>query len=335
MTRIAINGFGRIGRCILRGIAQGRHEDLEVVAINDLTDAKMLAHLLKYDSIHGRIKGVTVSHKENAIVLDGREIPVLSERDPANLPWEKMQVEVVHECTGLFTKRPDAGKHLEAGAKRVLISAPATEPDITVCYGINHEDIDLEKHRIVSNASCTTNCLAPVAKVLDETFGLENGLMTTIHAYTNDQNLLDLPHKDPRRARAAALSMIPTSTGAAKAVGLVLPHLNGKINGLAIRVPTPNVSLVDLTANLKKPATVEGINSAFKAAAEGPLSGVLAYADEPTVSIDYSTDPHSSIFDSLSTQVLSDHVAKVFSWYDNEWGFAMRMIDLTKWVCRS
>ncbi len=334
MTRIAINGFGRIGRCVLRGIAQGGHQDLEVVAINDLTNAKMLAHLLKYDSIHGRIKDVEVSHTENSIVVGGREIPILAEMDPAKLPWKDMNVDMVYECTGRFTKRADASKHLEAGAQRVIISAPATEPDITVCYGINHEDIDPNKHRIISNASCTTNCLAPVAKVLDETLGIEKGLMTTIHAYTNDQNLLDLPHKDPRRARAAALSMIPTTTGAAKAVGLVLPNLAGKIHGLAIRIPTPNVSLVDLTATVKKPAKVEEINAAFKAAAEGPMKGVLAYADEPTVSIDYSTDPHSSIFDSTNTQVLGDDMVKLFSWYDNEWGFSMRMIDLTKWLAR-
>ncbi len=316
----------------MRGIAQGGHDDLEVVAINDLTNAKMLAHLLKYDSIHGRIKGVDVSHAESSISVGGKEIPILAEMDPAKLPWKDMKVDVVYECTGRFTKRADAARHLEAGAGRVIISAPATEPDITVCYGINHEEIDPAQHRIISNASCTTNCLAPVAKVLDDTLGIEKGLMTTIHAYTNDQNLLDLPHKDPRRARAAALSMIPTTTGAAKAVGLVLPNLAGKINGLAIRIPTPNVSLVDLTATVKKPAKVDEINAAFKAAAEGPLKGVLAYTDEPTVSIDYSTDPHSSIFDSTSTQVLGDDMVKLFSWYDNEWGFSMRMIDLTKWL---
>jgi glyceraldehyde 3-phosphate dehydrogenase len=332
MARIAINGFGRIGRCIMRGIVQNGHDDLEVVAINDLTDARTLAHLLKYDSIHGRIGSVEVTAEENAVVVGGRKIPIIAETDPAKLPWKEKKVDIVFECTGRFTKRPDAAKHLDAGAGHVIISAPATEPDITACFGINHQDIDPAKHRIISNASCTTNCLAPVAKVLNDTFGIEHALMTTIHAYTNDQRLLDLPHKDLRRARAAALSMIPTSTGAAKAVGLVLPELSGKLNGVAIRVPTPNVSMVDLTARLEKSASVDDINAAFKKAAEGPMKGVLAYADEPTVSIDYSTDPHSSIYDSLATQVLGDRFVKVFAWYDNEWGFSMRMIDMAKLV---
>jgi len=323
-TRVGINGFGRIGRLVLRA-ARGR--DLEIVGINDLTDAKTLAHLLKWDSIHGRYPG-DVEAAADAIVVDGRRIPVTAERDPAKLPWRKLGARVVVESTGHFADRPGASKHLEAGAERVVISAPATDPDLTVVLGVNGDAYDPDQHRIVSNASCTTNCLAPVAKVLHDGFGIESGWMTTIHAYTNDQVILDFPHKDLRRARAAGLSMIPTSTGAARAIGLVMPQLKGKLDGYAMRVPTADVSVVDLSVRLSKPATTEAINAAMKAAASGPLKGILEYCDEPLVSIDFLGNPHSAILDSAYTKVMDGSFAKVLAWYDNEWGYSNRVVDL-------
>jgi glyceraldehyde 3-phosphate dehydrogenase len=329
MARIAINGFGRIGRCVVRAALERGDTGLEFVSINDLTDTKTLAHLLKYDSVHGKIDA-EVKATERGIVVNGKEIQVTAIKSPADLPHAANKIDLVMECTGLFTAREKAEGHLTAGAPRVLISAPATNPDITVAYGINHGAIDKARHKIISNASCTTNCLTPVAKVLLESFGIKRGLMTTIHSYTNDQNLLDLPHKDLRRARAAALSMIPSTTGAAKAVAEVIPALKGKLHGTAVRVPTPNVSLVDLTVELEKVATAEAINAAFKAAAEGPLKGVLQYSNEPTVSIDYNGNPHSSIFDATNTFVIDGTFAKVFAWYDNEWGFSHRMVDVAR-----
>ncbi len=332
MARIAINGFGRIGRCVLRAAIKRGEKDLEFVSINDLTDTKTLAHLLKYDSVHG-VLDAEVKATATGILVNGREIQVTAIKNPAELPHAANKVDLVMECTGLFTAREKAETHLAAGAPRVLISAPATNPDITVAFGINHTSIDKAKHKIISNASCTTNCLTPVAKVLLESFGIKQGLMTTIHSYTNDQNLLDLPHKDLRRARAAALSMIPSSTGAAKAVAEVIPALKGKLNGCAVRVPTPNVSLVDLTVQLEKATTVEAINAAFKAAAAGPLKGVLLYSEEQTVSIDYNGNPHSAILDATNTAVIGDGtLAKVFAWYDNEWGFSNRMLDVAKYL---
>ncbi len=333
MARIAINGFGRIGRCILRAALERGDKDLEFVSINDLTDTKTLAHLLKYDSVHGTLDA-EVKAAEKGIVVNGKEIQVTALKSPGELPHAANKVDLVLECTGLFTEREKAEQHLKAGGPRVLISAPAKNPDITVAYGINHEKIDKSKHKIISNASCTTNCLTPVAKVLLEGFGIKRGLMTTIHSYTNDQNLLDLPHKDLRRARAAALSMIPSTTGAARSVSEVIPELKGKLNGTAVRVPTPNVSLVDLTVELERPATVESINAAFKAAASGKLKGVLAYSEAPTVSIDYNGDPHSAIFDATNTFVIGDNFAKVFAWYDNEWGFSCRMVDVARYLIR-
>ncbi|GAB7026093.1 type I glyceraldehyde-3-phosphate dehydrogenase [Geotalea toluenoxydans] len=325
--RVAINGFGRIGRSVLR--AAVNEKGIEFVAINDLTDAKTLAHLLKYDSVHGIFPG-KVEAKENALVVNGITIKIYAVRNPAELPWKDEKVDVVLESTGLFTAREKAELHLQAGAKKVIISAPATNEDITVVMGVNHQLYDAKKHNIISNASCTTNCLAPVAKVLQETFGIEKGLVTTIHSYTNDQNILDLPHKDLRRARAAAMSMIPTTTGAAKAVSLVLPELKGKLDGMAIRVPTPNVSVVDLVVTLSKKTDANEINAALKKAAEGPLKGILGYSDEPLVSIDYNGNPLSSIVDSLSTKVIEGNMAKVISWYDNESGFSQRVVDLMK-----
>ena len=333
MARIAINGFGRIGRCVVRAALKRGVTDLEFVSVNDLTDTKTLAHLLKYDSVHG-VLDAEVKATEKAIVVNGREIQVTAVKSPRELPHAANKIDVVLECTGLFTAREKAEGHLEAGAPCVLISAPAKGPDITVAYGINHEKLDRAKHRIISNASCTTNCLTPVAKVLLEGFGIRRGLMTTIHSYTNDQNLLDLPHKDLRRARAAALSMIPSTTGAAKAVAEVIPELKGKLHGTSVRVPTPNVSLVDLTVELEKPATAESINAAFKAAAEGKLRGVLEYSDAQTVSVDYNGNPHSAIFDATSTFVLDGTFAKVFAWYDNEWGFSNRMVDVLRYLTR-
>ncbi|WCN38215.1 ArsJ-associated glyceraldehyde-3-phosphate dehydrogenase [Aneurinibacillus uraniidurans] len=331
MTKIAINGFGRIGRNVLRVALQ--QADIEVVGINDLTDAHTLAHLFKYDSVHG-IYGEDVSVRENAIVVGDREIKVSAERDPANLPWKEWGVDVVIESTGRFTKREDAAKHLEAGAKKVIISAPAKNEDITIVLGVNEEKYDPATHHIISNASCTTNCLAPFAKVLHENFGIRRGLMTTVHSYTNDQQILDLPHKDLRRARAAGMSIIPTSTGAAKAVSLVLPELKGKLNGFAMRVPTPNVSVVDLVAELDKNTTAEEINAALKKAADNELAGILGFSDEPLVSKDYNGDPRSSIIDGLSTMVLEDNMVKVVSWYDNEWGYSNRVIDLVNYIAK-
>ncbi len=324
-VRVAINGFGRIGRNILR--ASLGHKDIDFVAINDVTDAATLAHLLKYDSIYGKI-GADISVKDNSIAVNGKEIKIIAEKDPSKLPWKDMKIDIALECTGLFTNREKAEGHITAGAKKVIISAPAKNEDITVCMGVNHESYNPSKHNIISNASCTTNCLAPVAKVLNDRFGIVKGLMTTVHAYTNDQKILDLPHKDLRRARAAALSMIPTSTGAAKAVSLVLPELKGKLDGMAIRVPVPTVSVVDLVAELSKNATAEEINAAFKEAANGKLKGILEYTDELLVSADFRGNPHSSIFDAPSTKVIGNNMVKVLSWYDNEWGFSCRMRDV-------
>jgi glyceraldehyde 3-phosphate dehydrogenase len=324
-VKVGINGFGRIGRNFFR--ASKGVKGFEIVAINDLTDAPTLAHLLKYDSIHG-IFGAEVSAKENALVVDGREVRVTAECSPETLPWKSLGVDIVVESTGHFTDREKAAKHLDAGAKRVIISAPAKEPDITVCLGVNEEMLDPAKHKIISNASCTTNCLAPVAKVLHKEFGIIRGLMTTIHSYTNDQRILDLPHKDLRRARAAAVSMIPSTTGAAKAIGLVLPDLKGKLDGFAMRVTTPNVSVVDLTAELQKDATADGINAAMKKWAEGPMKGFLQYVDIPLVSVDFNGNSHSSIFDATLTKVMEKRMVKVIAWYDNEWGYSSRIRDL-------
>lgn len=326
--KVAINGFGRIGRMVLR--AGIHHKDIEFVGINDLTDPPTLRHLLKYDSIH-RTLDAEVTHTDRSLIVDGKEIAIHMERDPAKLPWNEIGAETVFECTGLFREREKAAAHLEAGAKKVIISAPAKGPDITVVMGVNHQEYDPKKHHIVSNASCTTNCLAPPCKVLLERFGIEKGLMTTTHSYTGDQRLLDFPHRDLRRARAAALSMIPTTTGAAKAVSLVLPQLEGKLNGMAIRVPTPNVSVVDLVAQLGKPATVDEINDAFKAAAESELKGILAYTDEPLVSTDFNGTSVSSTVDGLCTMVV-DEMVKVLAWYDNEFGYATRMVDLAVYM---
>jgi len=328
-VKVGINGFGRIGRNFFR--AAYKDPSLQIVAVNDITDAKTLAHLLKYDSVHGRFEAA-VEVKENAIVVNGKEVQVLACKDAADLPWGKLGVEIVIECTGRYTDRDGAGKHIAAGAKRVIISAPAKGEDATFVMGVNEKTFDPAKHFILSNASCTTNCLAPVAKVLLDTFGIERGLMTTIHAYTNDQKILDLPHKDLRRARAAGVSMIPTTTGAAKAVSLVIPELKGRLDGMAIRVPTPNVSVVDLTAELSKSATAEEVNAAMKKASEGPMKGILEYVDEPLVSIDFNHDPASSSFDALSTKVIGGKMAKVLAWYDNEWGYSCRLVDLAKYV---
>lgn len=325
--KVGINGFGRIGRNLFR--AGINDPAIEFVAVNDITDPDTLAHLLKYDSVHGRFKG-DVKAGEGEIIVNGKSIKVLSERDPANLPWGALGIQIAVESTGIFTKRAEAEKHLSAGAKKVIISAPATDEDITMVLGVNDEKYDASRHNIISNASCTTNCLAPVAKVLHEKFGIKSGLMTTTHAYTNDQKILDLPHKDLRRARAAAINMIPTTTGAAKAVGLVLPELKGKLDGMAIRVPTQDVSVVDLVAELGKDTTTEEVNAALKEAAEGPLKGILAYTDEPLVSTDFLGDPSSSTVDGLSTKVLGNRMVKVLAWYDNEWGFSCRMVDLIK-----
>ena len=326
-VKIAINGFGRIGRNVLRA-AQNTSE-FEIVAINDLTNPKTLAHLLKYDSIHG-IFDAAISTTVDGIQVDGKLIKVFSERDPAALPWKELGIDLVIESTGFFTNGKDAGKHIQAGARKVIISAPGKEVDLTICMGVNDKLYDASKHNIVSNASCTTNCLAPVAKVLLENFGIVKGLMTTVHAYTNDQSLLDLPHSDMRRARAAALSMIPTTTGAAKAVALVLPELQGKLDGLAVRVPTPNVSLIDLVVETEKATTLEEVNGALKAAADGPLKGILAFCEEPLVSCDFNGNPSSSIVDAATTSVIGGNMVKVMSWYDNEWGYSNRIVDLAK-----
>lgn len=329
--KFAINGFGRIGRMVLRAALSRQEKDIEIVAINDLDKPAMLAHLFKYDSVHRNWPG-TVTSTENSITIDGKAYKVTAEKDPAKLPWKELGVDVVLECTGRFTAREKAELHLQAGAKKVLLSAPGKNSDLTVCFGINHEKYDAAKHHIISNASCTTNCLSPVAKVLNDSFGIERGLMTTIHSYTNDQRILDLVHDDPRRARAAALSMIPTSTGAAKAIGEVIPELKGKLNGASIRVPTPNVSLVDLTVSLKKSVTVDEVHAAMKAAADGKLKGVLQYDTEQTVSVDYNDNPHSAIFDSTQTSLIDGTFLKVFAWYDNEWGYSSRMVDVAKYL---
>lgn len=327
--RIGINGVGRIGRNVLR--ASLHDTDLEFVAINDLTDAKTLAHLLKYDSVHGTL-AASVEAREDQILIDGKPIKILAKKDPKELPWKDLGVNLVIESTGRFTDREGASKHVSAGAKRVIISAPAKDPDVTIVLGVNESTYDPKSHQIVSNASCTTNCLAPVAKVLDESFGIKHGIMTTIHSYTNDQQLLDLPHTDLRRARAAGLSMIPTSTGAAKALHLVLPQLKGKLDGMAIRVPTPNVSLVDLTVETERDCDSASVNAAFRRAAEGPLKGILKYCEAPIVSADQNGDDHSATLDSLLTTVLEHRMVKVMAWYDNEWAYSCRVRDLAKYI---
>jgi glyceraldehyde 3-phosphate dehydrogenase len=331
--RVGINGFGRIGRNVYRACAASE-TGLEFVAVNDITSAATLAHLLKHDSILGTLPQ-DVRAEKNAIRVDGASIQVLAERDPAKLPWKDLKVDLVLECSGLFTDRDKAALHLQAGAKKVLISAPAKKADVTICYGVNHQAYDPGKHQVISNASCTTNCLAPVAKVVQQSFGIRQGLMTTVHAYTNDQRILDLPHEDLRRARAAALSMIPTSTGAAKAIGQVIPELDGKLDGMAVRVPVPNVSLIDLTATVEKKVTEAEVNAAMKAAASGPLRGILQYCEEPLVSTDFNGNGHSAIFDSLLTKVIDGTLVKVLAWYDNEWGFSNRMRDVAVHVGRS
>jgi len=331
-VRVGINGFGRIGRNIMR--AALADSDIDFVAVNDLADAATLAHLLKYDSVLGNLTA-SIEGKGESIIVDGDEFKVLSTKDPATLPWKELGVDVVFECTGKFTDRDGAAKHLAAGARKVIITAPAKQPDVTLVMGVNDEKYDPATHHIISNASCTTNCLAPVVKVLHESFGLQRGWMTTVHAYTNDQNLLDLPHKDMRRARAAALSIIPTTTGAASAVGEVLPDLKGRLDGISMRVPTPNVSVVDLVALLDKSVTPDDVNAAFRAAAAGPMKGVLHVEDAPLVSIDFRGNPHSSIVDSAYTKVMGGDFVKVMAWYDNEWGYSNRCVDLLKKVAAS
>ncbi|MFQ5688715.1 MAG: type I glyceraldehyde-3-phosphate dehydrogenase [Gemmatimonadota bacterium] len=330
-VRAGINGFGRIGRNILRAALESGLQDVEFVAINDITDTATLAHLFQYDSVHRRFRG-EVRIEDGDLVISGRRLRVCSERDPAQLPWSELGVDIVLESTGLFRSRQAAGKHLEAGARKVIITAPAVEPDVTVVLGVNEDAYDPTAHEVISNASCTTNCIAPVVKVLLDEFGFENGLMTTVHSYTNDQRLLDLPHKDLRRARAAALSIIPTSTGAARATGLVIPEVRGKLDGMAMRVPTPDVSIVDLVANLGRPTSVEEVNSAFRRHAEGDLKGILDYSEEPLVSVDYTGSPASSIVDALSTAVMGERLVKVISWYDNEWGYSRRCVDLARFI---
>jgi len=336
-TKIAINGFGRIGRCVLRALVEQKVTDVEVVAINDLVDTKTLAHLLKYDSIHRTFTAAPVGHKDTGITVGGKDIAVTAIKDPKELPWKSQGVDFVLECTGLFTDKNKAIAHIEAGAKKVIISAPAKNHDLTIVMGVNDGQYDPAKHAVVSNGSCTTNCLAPISKVMLDNFGFEQGFMTTIHSYTNDQNLLDLPHRkgDLRRARAAAVSMVPTSTGAAKAISEVIPELKGKCHGTAIRVPTVDVSLVDLTIVTSKNVSVDSINAAMQAAAEsGPLKGILHYNDIPLVSSDFIGHPASSIFDATQTLTMGDKLAKIFSWYDNEWGFSNRMIDLMKLMAK-
>jgi len=330
-TRIGINGFGRIGRNLFRAAAGDA--DLEFMAVNDITDAKTLAHLLKHDSTLGPF-AANVQAADNAIIVNGREIKVYAEKDPSNIPWEKHGISVVVESTGIFKKKQDALRHVRGDVKKVIFSAPATDPDLTVVLGVNEKDYDPAKHHVLSNASCTTNCVAPVVKVLHEAFGVEKGFMTTIHSYTNDQRILDLPHKDLRRARAAAISQIPTTTGAAKAVGIVMPALKGKIDGISIRVPTPNVSLTDLVALLKKTVTAEEVNGAFEAAAAGPLKGILGVSNEPLVSVDFMRDPRSAVVDAEYTKLVDGNLVKVLAWYDNEWGYSCRLRDLIKYISR-
>ncbi|WP_456456056.1 type I glyceraldehyde-3-phosphate dehydrogenase [Thermovibrio sp.] len=327
--RVAINGFGRIGRSFYR-IAH-KHEEIEVVAINDLTNAQTLAHLLKYDSLHGKFSEEVYAQGDE-LVVGGKAIKVFADPNPEELPWKELEVDVVLEATGRFRDREGASKHLKAGARKVVISAPAKEPDITIVMGVNEKEYDPDSHNIISNASCTTNCLAPVAKVLLENFGIESGFLTTVHSYTMDQRLLDAPHKDLRRARAAAVNMVPTTTGAAKAVGLVIPELKGKFNGISIRVPTPDVSLIDFVCLVEKEASPEDVNAALKEAAEGELKGILQYCEEPLVSIDFLGNPHSSIVDALSTDVINKRLVKVIAWYDNEWGYSNRLVDLIEYI---
>jgi len=329
-VRVGINGFGRIGRNVLRA-ARERSPDLEIVAVNDITTPEMLAHLLKYDSVLGRFPG-TVAADADSITVDGHALKVLAERDPQRLPWGDLGVDIVVESTGLFSDAERARGHLDAGARKVVITAPAKNEDLTVCIGVNDSMYNPAEHHIISNASCTTNCLAPVAKVLNDSFGIETGFMTTVHAYTKDQVILDAPHEDKRRARAAALSIIPTTTGAAKAMALVIPDLKGKFHGMSLRVPVPDVSLVDLTATLAKSASAEDVNAEMREAASGKLEGILAVTDEQLVSIDFLHDPHSSILDAPSTMVLGDHTVKVLSWYDNEWGYSCRVVDLVELI---
>lgn len=331
MVKVGINGFGRIGRNVFR--AAMNNSEVEIVAINDLTDVKTLAHLLKYDTTHGKLDAI-VDYKEEALIVNGYEVKVFAERNPENLPWTAHGVEIVVESTGIFTAKEKAEMHLKGGAKKVIISAPAMNEDITIVMGVNEDKYDAAKHTIISNASCTTNCLAPFAKVLHEKFGIVKGMMNTIHSYTNDQNVLDLPHKDLRRARAAAQNIIPTTTGAAKAVSLVLPELKGKLNGMSMRVPTPNVSVTDLVVELEQNVTVEEVNAALKKAAEGPLKGILNYSEEPLVSNDYNGDPASSTIDALTTMVIGGNLVKVVSWYDNEWGYSNRVVDLTAYIAQ-
>ncbi len=332
-TRIGINGFGRIGRQSFKAMLDYYPDDLEVVAVNDIGDLSTMAHLLKYDSNYGRFPG-TVEVKDNTLVVNGREIKFLCQRDPAQLPWGELGVEIVIESTGVFTEREKAAKHLEAGAKKVIISAPAKGPDLTIVLGVNEDKYDPQKHAILSNASCTTNCIAPVMKVLSDKFGVEKALMTTVHSYTNDQRILDLPHRRLERARAAALNIIPTSTGAAIATTLTIPELEGKFHGIAMRVPTPTVSVIDVVALLKENATEERVINAFKEAAEGPMKGILEVCEEPLVSIDFKGDPHSAIVDALHTMVMGGDLVKVLAWYDNEWGYACRIADLTNFIAK-
>ncbi len=331
-TKVGINGFGRIGRNAFKAAFE-KNADFDIVAINDITSPATLAHLLKYDSIFG-IFDADVSSTEDAIIVNGKEIKILAVRNPEDLPWKALGVELVLESTGLFTKKSDAEKHIKAGAKKVIISAPATDEDITIVLGVNEDKYDPKLHHVISNASCTTNCLAPLAKVIDQEFGIVKGLVTTIHSYTNDQRILDLPHSDLRRARAATLSMIPTTTGAAKAVGLVLPQLNGKLNGMSMRVPTPAVSVVDLVCEVKKNTTKEEVNAALLKASEGELKGILDYCDKPLVSVDFKGNPISSIVDALSTMVIEGNMIKVLSWYDNEWAYSHRAVDLMEYVIK-
>ncbi|MCD6420316.1 MAG: type I glyceraldehyde-3-phosphate dehydrogenase [Synergistetes bacterium] len=330
MVRVGINGFGRIGRIVFRAAQGERGKDIEFVAVNDLTDPENLAYLLKYDSVHGRFNG-EVSHDSDSIIVNGKKIRVFAEKDPANLPWKDLGVDIVIESTGRFTDGNLAKKHLEAGAKKVIISAPAKNEDITIVLGVNEDKYDPEKHHIISNASCTTNSLAPVVKVLHDTFGIRKGFMTTAHSYTNDQRILDFPHKKYTRGRAAAVSIVPTTTGAATAVTIVIPELKGKLNGLALRVPTPNVSITDFVAELERNTTVEEVNSVLKEASEGKLKGILGYTDEPLVSRDFNGDPHSSIINAQSTMVV-ENLVKVLAWYDNEWGYSSRIVDLVNFI---
>ncbi len=331
-VKVGINGFGRIGRMVLR--AAYKRDDIEFLALNDLTDPNTLAHLLKYDSVHGVLKA-EIKVDENNIIVSGKKIRVISEKDPGKLPWKDIGVDIVLECTGLFRDRSQASKHIDAGAKKVIISAPAADPDITLVIGVNHKHYDPKNHHVISNASCTTNSLAPICKVLLDSFGIEKGLMTTIHSYTTDQMLLDFPHKDLRRARAAAISMVPTTTGAAKAVSLVIPELTGKMNGMALRVPTPNVSLTDLVVQLSRPASVQEVNRALEEASKGSMKGILEYSNEPLVSTDFNGITASTVVDALSTMTIGDDMVKVLGWYDNEFGYANRLVDLAVYIAKS